>query len=123
MKVEGPSVPPISKIRWDYLKRSAMAFFCTLLAFAIFFVGTQYTTIPEGYFMIPVILLVFGSMAWLAFSNLDMNGPRCSYNLVMDLSRPVRGALWFILFFDPYVCPNCKLNLSEPYPERAQDKT
>jgi hypothetical protein len=120
--VEGSKpVNPISIIRRKCLKRIAVVALCYIIAFTIFIGGSQYTNIPSGYLLFPSAGLLFFSMAWHAFSNLDFVCPRCSYNLIMDLSRPGRAMIWYLLFYDPYVCPNCKLNLSEPYPGVSKD--
>jgi hypothetical protein len=75
---------------------------------------------PQGIVVSIAAALMFGSMVWFAFKSLDHNCPRYNYNLNLDMMKPMRPLVWFTLFNDPVICPNCKFDLSV-VPSPAQD--
>jgi hypothetical protein len=103
---------PIALIRRSYLKRNLIVFACFAIGFALPPLA-YWLDFPVLIAMIAFWALGFSSMLWFAFSSLKYTCPRCHYNLVFD---PYRPFLRYNLHHEPYICPNCKMNLSEPYP-------
>ncbi len=71
--------------------------------------------VPDGIVVLIVAIPLFVSIAWYAFSHLDLNCPRCGNNVFFDVGSPAKTFFWFMFYVDPVICSNCRLNLSKPY--------